>query len=393
MFFSLFLLTTAFISPVFAEGTIQASIKRLNSITKAVDTGEVDKKLLKAVGIIDKMNESSKWLELRKIIDVAEFKYSSYYDELLYLYLSHVANEKNQSELDALWQKMSAIQDSVHLFPAMLARLFSQKDIRSAQYRKELTLLLQYIETAPAINLIHGPMIEGNILFGYKIREDFSTGELPQIYYLKDYIESPRPLPGFSDDTQYIGLLVIYNKYIGFVPERVEKLARLYEAGGNDEKAAGEYFKLATYYEGNKQHDTANISIMKAFRLNPKDASINELKRKIELSLVLISNKQTAQFQRIYTGTIDNKYAIEMTLKRDSSTLSGDYAYKKIGTKIRIDGVIDDRNNFTINEFDDKGNQTGIFKGYFISDAELKGTWSKPSGDKSMPFSLKAEGD
>lgn len=106
-----------------------------------------------------------------------------------------------------------------------------------------------------------------------------------------------------------------------------------------------------------------------------------------------ISSTDAANFSRGFEGTINNQYAIEMNLQRNGDNLSGTYLYSKHKVDIPIKGTIDGQGNFVINEFDNKGNQTGIFKGKLVSGNAMDGTWSKPNGDKSMPFSLKAAGN
>lgn len=106
-----------------------------------------------------------------------------------------------------------------------------------------------------------------------------------------------------------------------------------------------------------------------------------------------VSATDAANFSRAFEGTLNNQYAIEMNLQRNGESLSGTYLYTRHKVDIPINGTIDGQGNFVINEFDSKGNQTGVFKGRLLSSDSIDGTWSKPNGDKSMPFSLKARGD
>lgn len=92
---------------------------------------------------------------------------------------------------------------------------------------------------------------------------------------------------------------------------------------------------------------------------------------------------------RVFDGKINNKFVIRMTLRRTGKELSGEYHYANHGINLSLRGLVDDSNNLVLNEFDGQGNQTGVFKGRFVSDAEMSGTWSKPNGDKAQPFSLK----
>jgi hypothetical protein len=65
---------------------------------------------------------------------------------------------------------------------------------------------------------------------------------------------------------------------------------------------------------------------------------------------------------RVFRGSIDYKYKIEMRLVRAGDRLSGTYAYEKVGTNINLSGTIDGKGNFTLRESDNGGNQTGEFR-------------------------------
>ncbi|MDQ3473676.1 MAG: DUF3298 and DUF4163 domain-containing protein, partial [Acidobacteriota bacterium] len=57
--------------------------------------------------------------------------------------------------------------------------------------------------------------------------------------------------------------------------------------------------------------------------------------------------------------------------------------------------TIDQANNVSLEEFDDKGKQTGIFKGLWTIDEAgligIAGNWARPDGDKQTAFSLHQE--
>jgi hypothetical protein len=88
-----------------------------------------------------------------------------------------------------------------------------------------------------------------------------------------------------------------------------------------------------------------------------------------------------------------------MKLVRTGDQLSGSYFYQRIGTRINLRGKIEPDGNFVLDEFDQAGKQTGIFKGLWGVEstdgmASLAGLWSKPdekSVEKKTPFSLHEE--
>jgi hypothetical protein len=95
----------------------------------------------------------------------------------------------------------------------------------------------------------------------------------------------------------------------------------------------------------------------------------------------------------LFKGTINKRIRIQMKLGIQGNRLSGTYFYEKYRTDIPIQGTIDSQKKVVINEFDEKGNQTGVFKGKFTSARRIEGIWSKPNGSKAMPFVLELQSD
>ncbi len=101
-----------------------------------------------------------------------------------------------------------------------------------------------------------------------------------------------------------------------------------------------------------------------------------------------------------FKGSIGSTLDLQMKLVRNGEQLTGSYFYQKVGTRITLKGTIDKDGNFTLDEFDPSGKQTGIFKGLWQIKAEdglitLAGNWSKPPGekgdDKKTAFSVHEE--
>ncbi len=96
---------------------------------------------------------------------------------------------------------------------------------------------------------------------------------------------------------------------------------------------------------------------------------------------------------RRFRGTIDYKHKIEMRLARVGDSLTGTYVYEKVGTDINLKGTIDGKGNFTLQESDGSGKQTGEFEGVWReSEAEpgatLEGRWAKAGGGEKVDFYL-----
>ncbi|MDQ5846038.1 MAG: DUF4163 domain-containing protein, partial [Acidobacteriota bacterium] len=98
---------------------------------------------------------------------------------------------------------------------------------------------------------------------------------------------------------------------------------------------------------------------------------------------------------KYFKGSIGSTLGLQMKLLRESDTLTGTYFYQKVGTKIDVRGSVDKDGNVTLEEFDPKGNKTGIFTGLWKAEADgliaIAGNWNKPNSDKKTAFSLHEE--
>jgi tetratricopeptide (TPR) repeat protein len=313
---------------VSAKESLAVSIENLDfvegvdSAMKRQEKSEVDEKLMKAIAIIDEMEKNKKWKEVGKLVEMEDFKYSNYYDELLYIYIAHLANEGERKKVENLWLKMSRMQNSIHVFPAMLIRFFSQKDRKSSEYKKELDRVLEYIDITPKGTLIHGPMISGNFLFGYSVREDFSSEDPIAVHTMEEYVESPKPLKGFSDDTQYLGILEASNSAFGVQPLRTAKLAELYDKSGDVKKAAEYYYELSKYHFGRNQHELSKKYIEKALEGNKDYKEAQELEKEIDLALVLKSKEEPVLSKSI-SASKEDSYLVPPGKKLTRSDLAG----------------------------------------------------------------------
>lgn len=88
-----------------------------------------------------------------------------------------------------------------------------------------------------------------------------------------------------------------------------------------------------------------------------------------------------------YSGKIDNKYKINMTLifNNDPSLINGYYSYNGSRNTLKLSGYKEqDNDTISIDEYEPTENKfTGTFTGKFISET-FKGTWESP--EKKFPF-------
>src|SRR5215213_971942 len=101
-----------------------------------------------------------------------------------------------------------------------------------------------------------------------------------------------------------------------------------------------------------------------------------------------------------FKGSIGSSLDLQMKLVRNGDQLAGSYFYQKIGSRIDLRGSVDKDGNLTLEEFDQGGKQTGLFKGLWSVDqsdglVRLAGNWSKPpsekGSDKKIAFSVHEE--
>jgi len=101
---------------------------------------------------------------------------------------------------------------------------------------------------------------------------------------------------------------------------------------------------------------------------------------------VPVDNLDQKEF--LMTGTINGTLKIHMNLHFSKKEVTGTYYYDKYKTNIKIIGNYDSEYNVNMKEFDDKGNNTGVFNGKISSTGEFDGNWSTSNGTKKMPFTL-----
>ncbi|HSK65070.1 MAG TPA: DUF3298 domain-containing protein [Pyrinomonadaceae bacterium] len=103
---------------------------------------------------------------------------------------------------------------------------------------------------------------------------------------------------------------------------------------------------------------------------------------------------------KYFKGSIGSSLDLQMKLVRSGDLLSGSYFYQRIGTRINLRGKVEPDGHFVLDEFDQAGKQTGVFKGLWTVDAQdglirLVGNWSKPpnekGSDKMTAFSVREE--
>lgn len=94
------------------------------------------------------------------------------------------------------------------------------------------------------------------------------------------------------------------------------------------------------------------------------------------------------ELHRKYTGSINEKYPIEMTLHLDNGYITGVYHYTKTGSgaDLRLEGTYNEDGRLELVEYDDNNVSTGRFIGRFF-DTGISGNFINGK-NKEMPFAL-----
>lgn len=108
-------------------------------------------------------------------------------------------------------------------------------------------------------------------------------------------------------------------------------------------------------------------------------------------SAVVAEEPVSDEYTYVYSGTINGKYAIEMTLTTDGSAYyTGEYFYTKNKTPIQLRGQLtDDYEHLVLEEY--VGTEmTGKFEGT-LSPKRYYGTWTSADGNTTYPFEITAK--
>lgn len=89
-------------------------------------------------------------------------------------------------------------------------------------------------------------------------------------------------------------------------------------------------------------------------------------------------------FTRRYTGELDYKHKVQLTLTRKQNQLTGEYSYSRVGKPLALQGSMQ-RREVRLEEFD-QGRRTGRFEGRFLTPTVLNGTWQSEDGKRTMDF-------
>jgi hypothetical protein len=111
-------------------------------------------------------------------------------------------------------------------------------------------------------------------------------------------------------------------------------------------------------------------------------------KEKILTKEDAINKTVRTDFIKTFEGSINSKYEILMKINSNDGIINGNYFYKSQKRKIQIKGKLNVNGEIVLNEFDNRGNQTGLFQGRMPNENKIIGNWSKPNGANEMSFSL-----
>lgn len=106
----------------------------------------------------------------------------------------------------------------------------------------------------------------------------------------------------------------------------------------------------------------------------------------VEFSAPEIEEPEGDEYTHTYTGTIDNKHRIEMTLTTDGGAYyRGEYFYTNKNVPIQLSGRLTDDNVHLVLEEYVGMEKTGKFDGT-LTDGGYSGIWSSADGETTLPF-------
>jgi uncharacterized lipoprotein NlpE involved in copper resistance len=88
-----------------------------------------------------------------------------------------------------------------------------------------------------------------------------------------------------------------------------------------------------------------------------------------------------------YQGTINNNISIQMSIYPLENEIVGTYFYEKQKKEIKLQGKAGE-NSIILYEYDEAGNNTGIFQGRMNTIDKIEGTWISADGKSIFPFTL-----
>jgi hypothetical protein len=92
-----------------------------------------------------------------------------------------------------------------------------------------------------------------------------------------------------------------------------------------------------------------------------------------------------------YKGTINANIPIRMSIYPLGKDIVGTYYYEEHGKEIRLQGKSGEK-NIVLYEYDEMGENTGIFQGTMSTFEKIEGTWTSADNKTSYPFILSLEG-
>lgn len=136
-----------------------------------------------------------------------------------------------------------------------------------------------------------------------------------------------------------------------------------------------------------------NLKNYKSHKLESANINFNKLFYLSALSILFVAPNISAEEKsnkwdyKQYSGKIDNKYKINMTLifNDDPSLINGYYSYNGSRNTLKLSGYKEQENNtVSIDEYEQSSNKfTGSFIGKFVGET-FKGTWENTN--KKLPF-------
>ena len=286
------LLLTSLILPVSAGAANWDLVKNVKNLERGAHDykgiRDIDKKFLNILDLTERTKKKSDlYGEAKRIAENNSLAKSKYMDSFLYYMLvkSLTLHKKGTAEIDYWLGKLKSYDKSHHLLAASLIRL-RMLPKNSHEVRSDVQNIIAWLKTQRPKFLLHGPAYAGNILFGYKPRADFVTGERVPLFYHRYYTSSIQPLAGFMDDETYVSLLGRIKKGREDV---MSEMIEIYKKKGRKNEASELMYELALLKASVNELKEAKQLLDTAVKYDPKNVKAAKKRDQVKLELTYMA--------------------------------------------------------------------------------------------------------
>lgn len=267
------------------DWNLAKNVKRLENVAPDYkDDKDIDRKFIEVLDLTEKTRKDSEvYEEAKKIAANPALAQSKYTDSFLYYMLvkSLGVVKSGTSEVDYWLGLLKSHEKSHHLLAAQLVRLRLLPK-NSPDVRRDVQLIVDWLKAQKPEFRVRPAEYTGNMLLGYKPRNNFAEGDGVKLYALSHYKDSVAPLPGFMEDEAYIALL---DRIKDGREDILTEMSALYKKKGKKKEAADTLYQLALLKIAAKDFEKAKTVLDEALGQNKEHAEARKERDRIKLEL------------------------------------------------------------------------------------------------------------